>query len=257
MLTNEVTSNANNRMIDFHSGRPIRAIEPWQYPWQFYSLTGQQTTHIPHYFSKSHKVAITTIGNRLILWSMFSFGTKYGEFYEIDPKFDMHTIAKKDNRFVLDDVKAAWLYAQWDRARPEKRAAIAGEFLKLQISPLFRRTKQPLYRGMRMSDEAINRLKSNAPVKLQPRIVSSWSEYRDSTAPFLGRKKNGPGVLITATIPKESIIVNLESLDKFFHGVLQTERWVSEFEVLVHGTGIGPILDPRRVHVELANWEDL
>lgn len=219
----------------------IKGFNPFIYDWDFFEATaeGKMGTFRT---SVGDKFAVASIKGRLICWCPFSYGSprSLGEFFECN-QAELDALKLKTVEVTVADAEAAYLYIKWDRARPATRAQLAEQFLAIRnISTRFKVVPAVLWRGMSLTPEQFSTLKRGEPIPIENRQVSSWTTMPEAATAFMGTKH---GVLIEKHFNPSDIVVNLQSLDDEFHLPL-VERWSYEYEVLVHGNGIGDQLNP-------------
>lgn len=219
----------------------LRGILPFSLAWTYYKVTSS-VSFGDHVRSAGDNVALTTVNNKLIIWMMFGYDTPngIGEFYATTNEEVASLGLKKVKQYLPDDILAAALYIQWDKARSNTRQELAQRFITLSVSAQFKTSPPTLYRGLALSPESIASLKQGTAIPFNEQLVSSWSTAESNAMVFTGR--NG-GVVITKQVTPGEVIVNLEKLNSVFRLPL-VERWGTENEILLKGNGIGTLLDP-------------
>lgn len=221
-------------------------VNPIAVPWKFYKLGAQVS--IGKYMRMSGDiVGLTQVKGNTVVWFGFERNSN-GETCIVTPE-EIESMQLQDStQYTQGDIKAGWLYKQWDRARGEKRNAIAPEFLTIEgISPRLRHVPGPLHRGLALTPEQLAALRAGQDIPLYEQAVSSWSIYEGTAQVFTGRKH---GIMITKVFQPGEIVINLGQLDDELN-VLLTDRWSSEGEILVRGNGIGPTLSLKTPGIKL------
>ncbi len=216
----------------------MKGFDPFSALWSVYTVGQVKNTALRNVclMMPGNVICTALIGQKLVLWLPFiNFSPKLlGEFYSFSSLKDLKPLKLEQVAVTSDDLRAAYLAVRWDRAIKDKRAALELEFLALgDISPRFKATAQALYRGIQLTPEQLLSLESGSPLKLKPRLLTSWSQEKEVAEIFV----KGCGVIVR--LPKvatASVLVNLQRLDDLFKLPFQ-ERLSLEHETLLKENG--------------------
>lgn len=235
MRANEILTEATKELRQFE---PARISDPFQYTdWTFYELPKGKYTELPI------TIGFAIIKDKPVIWQVTGYsGKRWGSAYTGDEQ-SIGNVMKGLRRVnaTVEDAKMAWLAGGWDRARANTREKMLPTMIAQSklISPQFKKAPARLYRGVKITTEQMNALKAGKRIPMGKTNGSSWT-FRQETA--IGFTVGG-GVVVEKVFTSDEVIVNLQSLIAFFH--VPTDRFMSEDEILIHGNGIGPYLDPK------------
>jgi len=107
------------------------------------------------------------------------------------------------------------------------------EIKDLEIPRSFKTpNKSILYRGLFLSETALNKFENNKPVKLDTVKLSSWTELKNVAQEFT----HDHGVVISMPVSKLKIWICLQHLYPY---LTRKDRYTQGMrEVIVHGTGV-------------------
>lgn len=238
MRANEIITE-DKKLWQYNSAR---IGDPFRYDWKFYYLP----KGLFHDWGAIIGYAI--IKDKPVIWEVTGYhGKRWGGSYTgTEQEINKIMKGRKPAKITLDDAKMAWYASIWDRARTEKREQMIPDIILLSksVSPQFKKAPKGLWRGLKLTPKRMNELKAGKRIKINKSLGSSWT-YRKETAQGF---TVGGGVIIKKNFLPVDVIVNLQSLLTFFH--VATNRFMEENEILIHGNGIGPYLDPKKEELE-------
>jgi len=116
---------------------------------------------------------------------------------------------------------------------------------RLQIDSKFKKSKKQLYRGLSLSDKALDKLFNKESISLKKRKYSSWSENLSEAMKFSVEYAN-KGIVLKYT-PKDEILININLFETMVFKTLKWYQYFFEKEIILINSQDMLIVNPNDV----------
>jgi len=158
---------------------------------------------------------------------------------------------KHNKKLTFDLIKIYNLIYKWQGGDEEYRVKFLEMIREIGVPNKYKKVKTPAYRGLKLSDIALEKLKNNQPVKLDNKIFSSWSEDKDYAKDFTikyinSRQQIYKGAIMVYSPKINEILINMY---EFIKDLFPIDLKNTEKEFILINSPKTLILYPHRVEI--------